>query len=473
MNAWTLWPLAAIILMGCGPPLPDQLLEGRWVRYHYWADQGSPCPEALEEMDRFVDQLANKTGRRPPAGFRIDYYRLKTVRDVRALCQPHASACVRGTNVYSTTLIQDHELTHAFLSRLGQPPLMFTEGIAVSFGCGAARYVGAPLPPVELAPLLDNDAWSEELSLQNYQAAGGFVRWLVERHGLEAFLRFYETTPSGVTRAQLDGHFREIFGVELADALSQWGELPAARDGEFCMPLEDKCDREPDFSVTGLPSGSASSANVSCVEQVSVLEVGAVPMTRLRFIAEQEGRRLRLRPCSASGTPEQQLLYLYSNTGSTRAMEGRWTELWATLKPGRYSLTVDAIPTLQGVTPLGGSASIEVSAQPSAFGQTCAAGPIVIGDDTWSIAFLHDGPLGADAVVHLNPRSDRKLAGLFGSGFIDPVSLCTGCETPTACQPINAGEFNFGWLRTPTTSARLTAGAGGGPTFLKLVLEYP
>ena len=56
-----------LLATGCGPPpVPDRMFEGRWVRYHYWADEGPPCGEAVAQMDRFVELLGAYFQRPPP-----------------------------------------------------------------------------------------------------------------------------------------------------------------------------------------------------------------------------------------------------------------------------------------------------------------------------------------------------------------------------------------------------------------------
>lgn len=470
------WPLLllATVLGACSPALPDQVVKGRWVRYHYWADQGAPCPEAVEQIDRLVDQLAIRFERPPPADFRIDYYRVRNLGEVRAHCRPSVTACAPGNTVFSTAWTHDHEITHAFLSRLGRPPDLFAEGIAVAMGCGPARWVGDELEPVDLEPLVDNSTWLKGVGWEvNYPVAGSFTRWLIVGHGMSAFLRFYESTPYEASRSQVEAHFRDAFGVELSDALTQWRDGSPSRDGEYCMPLDDKCDAQPDV----VADGSTSAQTVSCVDRVSVLEVGAAPVTQLRFTAERKGRSVNIRPCDATGSPPYKLVFAEFNLGLSTAIEGRWTELWVTLKPGRYSLTVER--TWDGlseepVAPPGGSASVQASGHPEVFETTCPVEPITITDDTWSLAFLkHDPAVDPDGgVLLLRPQSDRRFK-LLARGLAGPASACSNCSSlPTSCKSIAPGSSFLESLQGPT-SLRLQPQADAGALFVQLLLEGP
>lgn len=462
--------LVVFLLAGCADPkLPDQVIEGRHVRYHYWADMGAPCPEAIEQMDRFIELLAAKVKRPPPLGYRVDYYRVRDAEAVREYCVPKAASCAFENKVYSTEWTFDHELAHAFLNHFANPPLLFLEGAAMMFECGPARWSGVPIAKVDLEPLIDDDAWGNALSETNHLAAGAFSRWLVDRHGLEAFIRFYETAEYKSSRAQVNAKFRAAFGVELSDALAEWHAGPVARDGEFCLPVEDLCDAEPEFRLDTAATKQSVTSEVTCVKRVSVFEVDDVPVTRVRFTASEPDRILKVRPCDPSGSAGQQLNHTFFGAGTTNLRDGKWIDSWSTLRPGRYSLSLEntKLSYPRSVSsPPGGTASIEVEAHGPVISDSCSAQPIPVPDDSWTMHFSLGGDGG---VLQLVPASERRIVGVYGR-FAEG-SLCSGCVSPTACVSVKPGDGYPGFLRGPTI-LRLQPQDDAG-LFVELVLEPP
>lgn len=462
--------LALVVATGCGPALPDQLVEGRWVRYHYWADEGPPCAEATDEIDRFVDLLSAKLQRLPPADFRVEYYKLRERDDgeLMRLCGGLAATCAAGNSVYSDRWTHDHEVAHAVASRIGQPPLLFAEGLGVVFGCGAARYVGDPLEPVDLAPLADERKWSQASSFQNQLAAADFTRSLIDRHGLEAFVRFYESTPHATFGAALDQKLTEAFGVDLQRALAQWQAEPRRRDGEFCLALDDLCDATPELDLASIGGSARFDTPVTCVDRAAVVQVGPSPEARIRFTADQPGRALRLRPCDATGTPSVSL-----DNGQSTAVAGRWAELWTPLEPGRYSFTVQRIAKSDDTVLAGpgGNASFDVSLQSAPLGQTCSVDALSIPDDTWKVVFAN--PFGsADAgLVLLRPESDRSGV-VFASNLSARLAWCVGCVPGTRCQVTDSFSDLFLGVNSPK-SLKIPAATPGAPSFVGLLLDAP
>lgn len=456
--------MALLVLASCSPPLPYRFVDGTHVRYHYWADQGAPCAAAIGEMDAFIAGLAAKVGEPLPRGFRVDYYRLRDAAEVGQFCPGRFEACTDGRRVFTRRLTTDHELTHAVLNSLGQPPTLFAEGVAVSFGCGRARWVGEPLEPVDLAVFIDNQAWPARSTEATYESAGSFVHGLIARHGLSSFISFSKATPATASREQVDASFRAAFNEELSDALAQWAAQPH-RLGESCEPLDDLCEH-----AGQLIAPANTSFEVSCVSQVTSLEVPATSQaTRLRFTADQEGRSLLIRPCTAAQSESQELAFAYQNIGSTLAMSGKWTELWATLKPGRYSLITVRRDAFEQETPIGGNARIEVSEQQAPFGGDCSVPVVPLADDTWTLALFDDrSPQNGVAVIA--PRTNRQLAGFFGSGFDGVARVCTGCgSSASGCRDLAAGSTERDTIQAPTSLSVSRAGAAG--VFVKLVLE--
>lgn len=421
--------LLAAVALSCGPALPDKIVEGRWVRYRYWSDDGPPCPEAVQQIDRFVEQVSARLGR-PSA--RIDYFKLRSLAELQKVPQcaiPHAGGCAIDGTVYAITWTQDHEVTHAVASRLGYPPQLFVEGLAVVNGCGPARFSGAPLDEVDLAALVDNTAWAKELSWPTYLQAAAFTRFLIDRGGQAAFNGFYEATAHGADSATLDARMTAAFGLTVAEALAEWRAGPAPREGEACLPFDDVCEGAADLALTSVGASGQFEGTVSCVDLVAGLEVGPVPTVRLRFGAEQDGRALSFRPCDRTGSAARNFVY---SPSMVSGLSGRFIDWWAPLSPGRYSLTVSRTPLpltqLDTQAPVGGSAIVSGSAHPAPWAASCTSDPVPVGDDT-GILLLNFNASDA-GVVRLAPGKDRPVDSLFTSALAVPPWLCGGCGPP-------------------------------------------
>ena len=447
--------ILVVLFAGCADPkLPDQLVEGKHVRYHYWKDMGPPCPEALAQMDRFIEQLSAKVNRPAPADFRVDYYRVRDADAVQERCNnPRVDACAIANTVFTTEWTLDHEVVHAFLNREETPPSIFAEGAAVMFGCGPARFVGEPRIAVDLEPFVDNDEWSSRPTAWSYSAAGAFSKWLVDRHGLETFMQFYESTPYRSTRDEMNAKFRAAFGVELSDALAEWKAEPIGREGEFCLPVEDACDGAPDLAANAPETSARLTSPVTCVDRVSILDVGA-PVTRLRFTASQTDRVFKLRPCDSTGSRGGQFGHQFSPGGLT---EGKWNDLWWMLRPGRYSVTVEAtklaFPRAVRSEP-GGTASIEMEGHGPVFGDSCSLEAITVPDDSWGVRFTTDNGIaaGGDAgVLRFDFASERRLTGISGVGIgLSFTQMCSTCVIPPdACTRVDFGTSQPWTLRGP------------------------
>lgn len=129
-----------------------------------------------------------------------------------------------------------HELTHLFAwNTFGTPSsVMLSEGLAVYAGLSfagddailslhefCAAYAQAGFLPQISADL----AYQGHLrNLENYFAAGSFVQFLIERHGIEALARLYST-----------GEYRGIYGNPLADLEGEW--IAESRHWTFTAPI--------------------------------------------------------------------------------------------------------------------------------------------------------------------------------------------------------------------------------------------
>ena len=144
----------------------------------------------------------------------------------------------------------NHELVHLLASRIGSPPVLFSEGLATSHEKefdNAGRYraeveawcrgflrQGALLP---LSELMEVTSLGEDLTRPRvaYPQSACFVRYLIEEHGWakfrEAYAELVSSDDPGVQKGNLD-RFERIYGVSLREAEAAWrGSLSGSRGG--------------------------------------------------------------------------------------------------------------------------------------------------------------------------------------------------------------------------------------------------
>jgi hypothetical protein len=146
--------------------------------------------------------------------------------------------------VYSEDVQLDpyHELVHVIAGALGSPPPILNEGLAIYasefLGADALRLLGFPNTPVHRAaceswhgsayiPLaellaLDNIGSQADRAPREYAQAGSFVRYVVERHGLDRFREAYRQLSARATTEENIHRLQQIYGIGLGDLESAW-----------------------------------------------------------------------------------------------------------------------------------------------------------------------------------------------------------------------------------------------------------
>ena len=167
---------------------------------------------------------------------RVDYYRHASVEDLQRQVGISAYGVTNldSLRVDSVRDFHPHELVHAVTARLGQPPLLFSEGIAVALtaqgrwhdrdvDATARRWVRSGRG---LAWPLQHFASDEPDT--DYAVAGSFVGFLLDRYGIEPLAAFLRGCP---TPEAYEGALLASYGRGLAELELDWRqalEQPAA-----------------------------------------------------------------------------------------------------------------------------------------------------------------------------------------------------------------------------------------------------
>jgi hypothetical protein len=153
----------------------------------------------------------------------------------------------RGNNVIEVygQLDPYHELTHVLAGRLGDPPAMFNEGLAVyvaeRMGADALKTLGSPgkkvdeavqahrsqgqfIPIDKLFTYTDIGPEGTEPSI-SYPEAASFVKFLISKYGLEKFRQGYaslQNTDDAAGVQKNEEAFRAIYGAFPGDLQAEW-----------------------------------------------------------------------------------------------------------------------------------------------------------------------------------------------------------------------------------------------------------
>lgn len=213
--------------LACSPPQPPLVGETEHVRY--FAHDPECGQERAAAVDAALDQLAAAIGVELSPDTRLDYYLVPEL--VHEFCRSDtAEGCTDGASVWSEAALHQHELAHVVLRPEGRPPMPLEEGLAEVFGSGFWSADSIARPNEEMIEWLTG-LEPEPQASDYYLRSASFVRWLIDRHGLEAVLELYRSVPADVDLQALDEGFVDALGVDAQSSVSAWvaaGPVPAA-----------------------------------------------------------------------------------------------------------------------------------------------------------------------------------------------------------------------------------------------------
>lgn len=216
--------LAIALGLACAPEFEPEIgaFVERGEHVEVWASEGlEVCGGNVAHMDRFVERFREVVGPRPEAEALHRYYVLDADDwEDFGWCDDLAGCTVERRTIYARRLPSRHELVHAEIAAGGHS--LLEEGIAEVFGDG---------PPDawpfghDLADALE--LGDERLPFDGYERAAHFSRFLIDRHGIDGFLRLRDATRNGDGREALEHAFETTFGRPFAGELAMYDGYPA------------------------------------------------------------------------------------------------------------------------------------------------------------------------------------------------------------------------------------------------------
>lgn len=214
-RAWLTTPAIALAIAACGSQYPieyetEHLLVAKTF-------DAPICLGTLRAMELDAARIAEQLGGQEYAPVEI----VLGVEAVSEHCPANSTGCAAlGGPIYTEFRSLGHELVHAFAK--GRSSLSFVEeGLAEALGGGKSNVYLFEIDTMDIsiaeqivARITGDDA--------AYNIAGHFILWLIDRWGLESFLRFRAALPSDASLTKVASSFESVYGVSLAAAELDW-----------------------------------------------------------------------------------------------------------------------------------------------------------------------------------------------------------------------------------------------------------
>ena len=179
------------------------------------------------KVERRLERFERLLGARVPG--RVHYYLHEHPADVYQATKRYAAGVAYPSLgiIHSIEKVHEHELVHLVSAQFGEPGLFFSEGLAVALDDGgewggvsaksAARAALRKDPRLaSLERLTARFEWVDENAA--YPLAGSFVKRLIDRHGIQAVVRFFRDARPPAWKEP----FLAAFGETADDAQAAW-----------------------------------------------------------------------------------------------------------------------------------------------------------------------------------------------------------------------------------------------------------
>lgn len=239
-----------LLLAACGDSLrAEDLLTQELETAHFVFHMAPGDSVDSVWQESYFDWLVAQLGLDPDQ--KLHYYKY---RDAGHLARVTGHGCCgyaeSGSPSFHTIWSRDnHESVHALvLQYLGHPPALFNEGIAVAhhgdprpstFVPAEPRWEGTPVHALaadalrrQQIPALDELLGSEDFfrfpNARVYPLAGSFVRFLIDRAGIETLERYIAVSGTLDSPSTTRSRFAEQYGTTLDEWWRRWQDFLSA-----------------------------------------------------------------------------------------------------------------------------------------------------------------------------------------------------------------------------------------------------
>ncbi len=244
--------IAALVLLhalspGCGSedsPQPGSLpVAGESASYVYHYRPGDYVDADWQET--YHAWATAQLGVMAPV--KVGYFKYRSrneMGDLTGHYDTNGFALTDAFEIHTLWPTDNHEVVHVLTSLIGRPPDFFNEGMAVAFGTNPAagdlsarfngrnvhdaarEYLNAGRLVLPIDTIVETTAFrAVGDSVLSYSEAGSFVRFAIDRYGLDRVLELFRTSVGrDEGKAAIEERFAACIGVSLPDVETAWLE---------------------------------------------------------------------------------------------------------------------------------------------------------------------------------------------------------------------------------------------------------
>lgn len=265
----------ALPASGCEPDPEIEVIEGEHLDYE-WETTREPCVWAASYSDAFVPFAAAQLGLDPDTFAQLTFTSLSYESFLEVPFTEGTSGIAFASHSYSPSMTHLHEVAHTVVHQRRLGGLSFlTEGVAEALTQGselivverdAGRY--ARFDRIDPRPYLDHRRRRD--GGYYYRVAGGFVTYLLSRHGPERFFELHEELTYTSSPRRFAEKFAEVYGRDLGDEVALFLDDDTCPEDATEVPQPYLCAAP--FVDWATPERWEDSRALTCFEPADYIE---------------------------------------------------------------------------------------------------------------------------------------------------------------------------------------------------------
>ena len=215
-----------------------KILSKETITEHFIFHMSPDDSVNINWIESYYDWLVNKIKIYPTK--KIHYYKYKNVKQKYLLTGTKGNAIVLFNKIHSIFPFDNHEIVHVLVGEyIGNPPKLFTEGIAVANQTNPPKNDFIPkwgkkpideiayelnknsqIPPLD--SLLIMSKYFKYNENKSYPISGSFVKYLIEKYGLDTFYSFIKNCDWQNSLIEIKLKFKKTYKEELSSCWDDW-----------------------------------------------------------------------------------------------------------------------------------------------------------------------------------------------------------------------------------------------------------
>lgn len=213
------------------PPVPWRKVETKYADFYYFDEK----PLTSEEIDRESDFLAKVVKTYDlKVEEKISYYYYPSeekFKEILGFGSGRTHSRIRKNELHTTRPYDDHEVIHMLMEDLGTPPFGILEGsvfyLLGSWEGGRDIHMMTKqllteqrLPGLyQIVPQKAMDDIGFSITVCGWAS---FSMWLIDRQGLDKFMKLYRETDGIQDVGPFSAHFKDVYGRDFQEMDREW-----------------------------------------------------------------------------------------------------------------------------------------------------------------------------------------------------------------------------------------------------------